>query len=311
VSPFFDKILHTHRKTRDAAEPLYPLPASADSYDANQKLAMTGWIANRLGQRLGYQKREAGKMIYAALSSEPLVSGEAQYLLHVASCLLDWIKDDKDVYMQIKNMQLQEKHHQCLLQVYEEIKEDIALYLPSPNYNRAEVHSEEDERWQVYREVIFAATHGKFQLICRDEIGPFQQGALLCEAPIEERADIPKARELAKMCLAGQGIGQADLMGQLLAISEAITNVLKHADKGKMTIVDANSSIHVLVEDSGPGFPLKLLPKATLMSGYSTKKSLGQGFTLMLKMTDQVLLSTCSTGSTLVLIFNGKKGAAS
>jgi phosphoglycerate-specific signal transduction histidine kinase len=70
-----------------------------------------------------------------------------------------------------------------------------------------------------------------------------------------------------------------------------------------------DSTVNVLVEDIGPGFPLKLLPNTTLMAGYSTKKSLGQGFTLMMKMIEQVLLSTVPyEGSTLILIFTREEG---
>ena len=61
--------------------------------------------------------------------------------------------------------------------------------------------------------------------------------------------------------------------------------------------------MNIIIEDTGSGFPLKTLPYTTLMAGYSTKKSLGQGFTLMMKLATQVLLKTSSSGSTIVLIF--------
>ncbi|WP_419879142.1 ATP-binding protein [Brevibacillus centrosporus] len=55
-------------------------------------------------------------------------------------------------------------------------------------------------------------------------------------------------------------------MSHLLVISEAITNILKHAQEGKMSIVSTDSMIHVVVEDNGPGFPLELLPNTKLLS---------------------------------------------
>jgi len=198
-----------------------------------------------------------------------------------------------------------------LLEVFEESKEDIHLYIPlKPNVSDI-VHADEgeDKVWQVYRDVIYAVTQSKFRLIRQNEVDLYKQGKLLCEASIKERSDIPKARDLAKQQLLDCGVSQKAIMGQLLVISEAITNILKHAEEGKMTIVQGETeNINVLVQDKGPGFPLKLLPNTVLMAGYSTKQSLGQGFTLMMKMADQVLLMTIpGEGSTIILVFKCKK----
>jgi anti-sigma regulatory factor (Ser/Thr protein kinase) len=161
----------------------------------------------------------------------------------------------------------------------------------------------------VYRDVIYAATQKKFLLIRAGDVDAYKRGNVICEAGIKERSDIPKAREAAKLSLLDNGVPAAAVMAHLLVISEAVTNILKHAKDGKLTIVKTATSLHVLAEDTGSGFPLKLLPYTTLMAGYSTKKSLGQGFTLMMKMADQVLLSTSSSGSAVILVFHEKEGA--
>nr|WP_245247298.1 MULTISPECIES: ATP-binding protein [unclassified Paenibacillus] len=206
-------------------------------------------------------------------------------------------------------MRLPDKFHVCLLEIYEEIKQDIGRYIPEGRSPEISHVTEDDEIWQVYRDVIFAATQRKFLLIRKTEVDEYKQGSLLCRVSITERSDIPKARDLAKQNLLELGFSQSVVMSQILVISEAITNILKHAKEGIMFIVATDTEIHVLVEDKGSGFPLKLLPNTTLMAGYSTKKSLGQGFTLMMKMTDQVLLSTVpDEGSTLILVFNRKGG---
>jgi len=48
----------------------------------------------------------------------------------------------------------------------------------------------------------------------------------------------------------------------------------------------------VAVTDGGPGIDFKTLPRATLVPGFSTASTLGVGFTMMLQLSDRVLLST-------------------
>ncbi|NHN35414.1 ATP-binding protein [Paenibacillus agricola] len=263
-----------------------------------------------MGQLLQIEDCRVGTFIYISFSKEDLYQqegDEGEYLLFLAATLLGWLQEQKDVYLQIKELQLPDKFHRCVLEVYEEIKEDISLVLPQKQAILPERGSD-DEVWEVYRDVIYAVTQKKFLLMRKGEIASYKQGNLICEATIRERSDIPKARDLAKQKLHDIGIPSATLMSQLLLISEAITNILKHAKEGMLTIVKTETSVHVIVEDKGPGFPLKLLPNTTLMAGYSTKKSLGQGFTLMMKMSQQVLLCTVpNEGTTLILVFHSEE----
>ncbi|MDB5053301.1 MAG: ATP-binding protein [Bacilli bacterium] len=288
-----------------------PCPVSIHSLKEHHRRALIGWLANRMGQLLHVASCESGMLIYVSFSKECIEQNngsEEDCLIYLASCLFEWLEKGQDVYLHIKEIQLLDKHHKCLLDVYEEIKEDIYHCFPQKQVETAEGNPD-DEVWQVYRDVIHAATQKKFLLIRESGISLYKQGKVLCEATIKERSDIPKARDLAKQKLHSIGIPPSKIMSHLLIISEAITNILKHAIEGKLTIVETDSSLHVLVEDKGPGFQLKILPYTTLMAGYSTKKSLGQGFTLMMKMADQVLLSTSSKGSTIILVFNEKVGA--
>ncbi len=297
-----------HAGALNARAPL-PSPLSGDNIHDHQRRALIGWIANRMSQHLNRGKGESGFLIYlsfTAAENEPQPKNdEGRYLLSLAARLVEMVEKQEDVYLKIKEMHLSDRHHRCFLKTYEEIKQDLTQYIPSAPTIEPVGHPEEDEVWQVYRDVMYAITQRKFLLIRKHEVEPYKAGKLLCTAPVIERSDIPKARELAKQSLIGIGIPQTAIMSHLLVISEAITNILKHAREGKMTMFITDAAIHLLVEDQGPGFPLKHLPNAALMAGYSTKKSLGQGFTLMMKMTERVLLSTIpGEGSSLILIFN-------
>jgi len=56
-----------------------------------------------------------------------------------------------------------------------------------------------------------------------------------------------------------------------------------------------------LVSDPGHGIDFSILPKAALMAGFSTKQSIGMSFSIMLDLSDRVLLSTQPGGTISVL----------
>ncbi len=89
--------------------------------------------------------------------------------------------------------------------------------------------------------------------------------------------------------------------GFLVSLSEAITNAVKHAGGAELKLFLDGGTIQARVEDSGPGINFKLLPRAALEAGFSTKQSLGLGFSIMLQECDRVFLSTGSGGTTLML----------
>jgi len=67
---------------------------------------------------------------------------------------------------------------------------------------------------------------------------------------------------------------------------------LKHAGRGTYQTFATDDCIQVTVTDDGPGIDFRTLPKATLVSGFSTAASLGVGFTIMLQLCSRVLLYT-------------------
>ena len=69
----------------------------------------------------------------------------------------------------------------------------------------------------------------------------------------------------------------------------------------------ADDRLQVAVRDAGPGIDFHTLPKATLVSGFSTGPSLGMGFTIMLQSCARVLLSTRPGRTTVVLEFSAAR----
>jgi anti-sigma regulatory factor (Ser/Thr protein kinase) len=88
-----------------------------------------------------------------------------------------------------------------------------------------------------------------------------------------------------------------------VAYAEAATNALKHAGSGSCQLFRRGGTVQVAVSDTGPGIDFRLLPKATLLPGFSSAQSLGMGFTIMLDLSDRILLATAPGRTRVVLEF--------
>lgn len=168
----------------------------------------------------------------------------------------------------------------------------------------------EDREWMICRDEVYRATKSKLLLIHRQELELYRDGALLYSSGLNTTGDIPKARGEIKEILECLHLDTARTMHPILVISELATNVIMHADKGKIKLYDSGDSFTCCVEDEGPGFNLYDLKDKTLAAGYSTKASLGMGFTIILKLADQVMLCNTEAGSAIIVKFYKSKGVA-
>ncbi|WP_284036406.1 ATP-binding protein [Neobacillus sp. 114] len=287
-----------------------PIPLTIDSIAEHQRASIVGWVANKLGQQLNLEQANKGVFINEVLHKNIEVLDldmQEDFIFHLANIMISWIEKDEDVYLNLKQMNLGRNNHQALLEVYEIIKSNQNLYFNRKSPDEKEA-TEEDKIWEVYRDVLHAASQQKFLLAREEEIKPYTEGTIICNEPVVEKSDIPRVRNKAKEDLEKLGIPKSKILSYVLLISEAVTNIIKHAKDGRLLITKTDNSLSIVIEDTGPGFPLKILPYTVLTAGYSTKKSLGQGFTLMLKLASRVLLETSPNGSTIVLIFKENEG---
>lgn len=160
---------------------------------------------------------------------------------------------------------------------------------------------QEERIKHLYRDVIYSVTQGKMLLSDDQEIAQFYRSKLLAEVPITTKKDVANCREQVSMQLERLGVPEKMKFSILLCTSEVVTNVLKHALDGRMKLFEDGQFLRVIVEDNGSGIELSEIPKSTLMTGYSSKVSMGQGFSLMLKLMSRVALSTGPQGTTVVL----------
>jgi anti-sigma regulatory factor (Ser/Thr protein kinase) len=304
-----DKIFKDTSKVTRLLAPSLP---SDLSYSELHFMTKRGFLGKKLSQYLGLTNDEGDSLFYLSLLkssfTNPSKENRSEFILYLSELMLKWSEQKLDVPHQIKRLDVRPDIQNAMLKAYDIYKNDL-FSTPNTAEEQQITVSYNDEKWEIYRDVIFAATQEKFLLIPKEEVNKYKEGTVLCEGRIKERSDIPICRNLAKERLESEGFSNSTIMSWLLVLSEAITNAIKHAEEGKMTIIkdEKNHEIRFIIEDKGPGFDLKDLPKKTLLAGYSTKKSLGQGFTLMMKMAKRVLLFTSSKGSIIIINFDISK----
>lgn len=155
---------------------------------------------------------------------------------------------------------------------------------------------------EIYREVIAAATNGKLELVEREELegrlAPYQA---LASVSVRVPRDVRSARAATERVAAANGLSAARIHDVVLCVSETATNVLKHAGQGEVQVLCDGERLVACVRDAGPGIPFTQLPKATLMRGFSSKPSLGYGFTFLLEFLDHIRLATGSWGTIVAM----------
>lgn len=173
----------------------------------------------------------------------------------------------------------------------------VALYA---NSAAREVEKTEARCHNFNRDVLLAVTSGRLVLCDDDEIAEMTAGISVHRSTVAGTADLYDLR---------RGIQDAvrahlpeDRIGDLVTcVTEAVTNALKYAGAAGLETWIGPEFVSVVVSDQGAGIDPSLLARATLESGFSTKNTLGMGFTLMLGMADKIALHTSSNGTRIVI----------
>lgn len=87
----------------------------------------------------------------------------------------------------------------------------------------------------------------------------------------------------------------------VISVSEAVSNVLKHAQKGNLDIYYDHDSVYISVSDRGEGIELEDIPRF-IQKGESSKSSLGMGFSIILELASAVWINTNSNGTILIML---------
>ncbi len=172
------------------------------------------------------------------------------------------------------------------------------------NHRHVEARLEEEaNRRKFYRNALQAVTKGKL-IVCEHpeaEATWRSAGEDAGEIEVETTADVPKARDLVEAVLKAEGFIEERCYDLALCTCEAAANIIKHAERGRVSIRQGSEAAFVRIEDQGPGIDFAHLPDAVLTPGYSTAPSLGMGYSMLLELADRVHLATGEGGTCLLL----------
>jgi len=152
------------------------------------------------------------------------------------------------------------------------------------------------EKKRFYRQVLNTLTHGQFHLVDPEAIPG--EGRLVLDLPLDEENYARIRHELPGLAQQA-GLTQEQALDLVVVFGEAASNAIKHGREGRCQVLATGDGVQVRVSDKGPGIRAEELPATLFESGYSTKVSLGMGYTLMLQLADTIWLATGADGTVL------------
>lgn len=162
---------------------------------------------------------------------------------------------------------------------------------------RLRVLEAEVEKKQFTREILRATTGGKLHLVDAAEVPC--PGEPVAEFDLSESQSYARLRERVTTVAACAGMSPDAIDNLVLAAGEAVTNSMTHAHGGRAAVwIDAKRVI-VRVSDAGPGIRPEHLSATVFQAGFSTRVSLGMGYTLMLRLADCIWMATGPEGTVL------------
>lgn len=158
--------------------------------------------------------------------------------------------------------------------------------------------AEQEKQW-FCREVLLAVTQGKLHLCEATEIP--REGDVLLDLPLTRPENYALLRQELRRISGELGMEQERGEELLLAVGEAVTNAIKHGQDGQCEVRRLDGRLVARIFDQGPGIRPEDLPASILKPGFSTKVSLGMGYSLMLELCDAIWLASAPTGTVVQL----------
>ncbi len=181
-----------------------------------------------------------------------------------------------------------------------------------PRGDRCEILSIHTNGWQrhygdhrrslveILSDLAGAIACGRLRLLDREEVAAeAAAGDELLHMAIGEPRVLSKARRAVDARLASEGLDDVGRRATLLAISEAITNLLLHGGgSGELTLRRLPDRLRAVVSDRGPGLNFLNWIEPPDLTGQA---SMGYGFKIITESLDVVGLHTRPEGTTLLL----------
>jgi anti-sigma regulatory factor (Ser/Thr protein kinase) len=182
------------------------------------------------------------------------------------------------------------------------VEREIAEAEQRKQRRRAEQALRESEahRIEFYRRTIIAATDGKLVICDKQEIERVA-GAELSSWQVLDKHGLSVARDDMKRLAGEQGMDESQIPYLLSCVVEAGANAIKHASGGRASLHKTDNGLLFLMSDDGPGIGAMALPDVALTRGYSTSRTLGMGYKLMMNSARRMYLATDDHGTTVAV----------
>ncbi|MCL6630846.1 MAG: PAS domain S-box protein, partial [Armatimonadetes bacterium] len=158
----------------------------------------------------------------------------------------------------------------------------------------------ERHKLEFYRKMVLAATDYKLELVDNGEIEEMV-GAPLATWQIADSQTIGVIRHCVREAAEVAGMDPGKVEQFITCIGEAATNAWKHAGGGLASMHCRHDSLVFVIKDNGPGIDPLNLPDVALRVGYSTARTLGAGYKVMINLADKVYLATGVDGTTVAI----------
>lgn len=193
--------------------------------------------------------------------------------------------------------------------LYVLLRQHARRILDAERAYRIAVERAEQQKRLFFQNTITAITEGKMLVRSPGALAAMPTPPQM-EEDVVSAAQASGVREKIREAALAAGIRDERAADLVVAAGEAITNAIKHANGGRVSVHVGADCVWVRVTDHGPGIADLMLPRVVLERGYSTKPSLGMGYTLMLALSDRLYLTTGPTGTTVVLEMCRREGKA-
>ena len=110
-----------------------------------------------------------------------------------------------------------------------------------------------------YRRTILAATEGKLLIAEKDEIGKLT-GPAMRSWSLDSEEDLQTVIDAIFRMARESRMSEQRSYEFIGCVTEAVTNVLKHADRGSVSLHKGTDDLICVVSDSGPGIGAMALP---------------------------------------------------
>ena len=154
---------------------------------------------------------------------------------------------------------------------------------------------------EFYRRTILAATEGKLEICDPEQIHKLAGPPIATPWEISSPEDTSNVRHAIADIAETFEMEDSQIYNLALCAGEAMTNAVKHASGGVVSLHEVSDSLLLIVADSGTGIAALNLPDVALTRGYSTAGTLGMGYKTMISLADRVYLSTGPGGTTVAI----------